>query len=136
MQIGNDGSQSVAAYVESTLSLRDLENHLVQHLDSLEPGLTLLGRQVDTEVGRIAILAQASSGEKVVIELEVGEAKEAAIGQITKYMGWYARADGTPPRAVLVAASFEQPLRYAAAAVPGLRLASYRMQLTFEDVEG
>lgn len=129
------GDETVSAVLESTLSLeRDLEDHLIGNLEALEPGLELLGRQVGVEVGRVDILARSSNGEKVVIELKVGEARESAIGQITKYMGWYARADGEPPRAILVAASFPETVRYAAAAVPGLRLTAYRVLFDFTDV--
>lgn len=49
------------------------------------------------DVGRVDILARSAAGEKVVIELKVGQAKEAAVAQIARYMGWYARADGDRP---------------------------------------
>ena len=110
-----------------------MEDHLVSNLDSLEEGLTIVGRQVTVDVGRVDILARSSEGEKVVIELKVGEAKEAAIGQIARYMGWYTRADGFRPRAILVAASFPETVKYAASAIPGLRLTSYRVMFAFSD---
>ena len=126
--------ESVSAYIESTLSLeRDLESHLVENLSTLESGLTLLGRQVSVDVGRIDLLAQEVGGRKVVIELKVGEARESAIGQIARYVGWYMRADGHRPRSILIAASFSEAVRYAAEAVPDLQLISYRVAFNFED---
>ena len=39
----DEGHQVLAEYVESTISLeRDLEDHLVNHIESLEPGLSLV----------------------------------------------------------------------------------------------
>jgi RecB family endonuclease NucS len=132
--IANAEQQAVlASYAESSLSFeKDLEDHLIGNLESLEPGLQFLGRQVNVDVGRIDILARSSAGETVVVELKVGEAREAAVGQTSKYIGWYARSEGKRPRAILVAASFTEAARYAADAVPGLRLATYKVQFSFE----
>ncbi|MCA9045094.1 MAG: DUF1016 family protein, partial [Planctomycetaceae bacterium] len=122
------------SYIESSISLeRDLERHLIQHLEQLEPGLQLLGQQVSIEGGRIDILAQSAAGEKVVIELKVGEAKDAAIGQIARYIGWYQQTEGNRPRAILVAAGFPEPIRYAAKAIAGLQLLEYKVFFAFED---
>ena len=68
---------------------------MVNNLDAIERGLALVGRQVHTEVGRIDILAQDAAGTPVVIEIKVGEAKDSAIGQIARYLGWFARTEGT-----------------------------------------
>lgn len=44
--VGGATSQSLTDYVESGLSLeRDMEDHLVNNLTSLEPGLTLVDRK-------------------------------------------------------------------------------------------
>src|SRR5712692_2832301 len=97
----SEGQQVLTEYVESTISLeRDLEDHLVNHLESLEAGLTLLSRQETTDVGRIDILARARDGQTVVIEVKVGEARDSAIGQVARYVGWYTRKEGRPPRAI------------------------------------
>ena len=128
------GQEALAGYVESSISLeRDLETHLAANLDQLEPGLSLVGRQVTIDVGRVDILAKSPAGETVIVELKVGEAREAAIGQAAKYMGWYRRTENPAARAFLVAASFSESARYAAAAIPGLKLASYRIRFEFED---
>ncbi len=129
-----EGQQILSEYVESTISLeRDLEDHLVDHLESLEPGLILVARQETIEVGRIDILARASDGQTVIIELKAGEARDSAIGQIARYIGWYSRSEPRLPRAILVAGSFPEPVRYAAAAIPALRLVTYRVSFAFSD---
>jgi RecB family endonuclease NucS len=53
-------SQELTEYVESSLSLEtDLEDQIVSHLDALEPGLTLVSRQVRSEVGILDLLAKS-----------------------------------------------------------------------------
>lgn len=132
--VGESTQQDLTEYVESSLTLeRDLEDQIVSHLDLLEPGLTLVSRQESSEVGRLDLLARDSEGRTVIVELKAGEAKDSSIGQIARYMGWYAQKEGMPPRAVLVASGFSEPVRYAAKAIPGLQLVTYRVQFTFED---
>jgi len=126
--------QELTEYVESSLSLeRDLEDQIVSHLDVLEPGLTLVSRQESSDVGRLDLLARDSEGRTVIIELKAGEAKDSSIGQIARYMGWYATKEGKPPRAMLVASGFAEPVRWAAKAIPGLKLVTYRVQFFFEE---
>ncbi|WDZ97341.1 endonuclease NucS [Herbaspirillum sp. WKF16] len=126
--------QDLTEYVESSLSLeRDLEDQIVGHLDVLEPGLTLVSRQETSDVGRLDLLARDREGRTVIIELKAGEAKDSSIGQIARYMGWYAEKEGKPPRAMLVASGFPEPVRWAAKAIPGLKLVTYRVQFAFEE---
>jgi hypothetical protein len=127
-------SQILTEYVESSLSLeRDLENHIINHLESLEPGLKLVSRQETIEVGRLDILAKDKAGRTVIIELKAGEAKDAAIGQIARYIGWFTRRDTVAPRAMLVAGGFSDSVKYAAMAIPGLKLVTYRVSFNFDD---
>lgn len=126
--------QDLTEYVESSLSLeRDLEDQIISHLDVLEAGLTLVSRQESSIVGRIDLLAKDREGHTVIIELKAGEAKDSSIGQIARYMGWYGEKEGKPPRAILVASGFAEPVRWAAKAIPGLKLVTYRVQFAFEE---
>ncbi|MDR5798968.1 MULTISPECIES: endonuclease NucS domain-containing protein [Caballeronia] len=131
---GNEiDDEEIEQLIETSISLeRDVEEHLIRNLESLEKGLRFVGRQEVTEVGRIDILAEDASGRRVVIELKVGEAKDAAIGQIARYLGYYARTDGKPPRGMLIASEFPEPVRYAAEAVRDLALITYRVQFAFD----
>lgn len=127
-------AQELTEYVESSLSLeRDLEDQIVSHLDALEPGLTLVSRQARSDVGILDLLAKDRDGQTVIIELKAGEAKDSSIGQIARYVGWYSEKEGTAPRAILVASGFPQPVRWAAKAIPGLRLVTYQVQFNFEE---
>lgn len=126
--------QDLTEYVESSLSLeRDLEDQIVSHLDILESGLTLVSRQESSDVGRLDLLARDREGRTVIIELKAGEAKDSSIGQIARYLGWYAEKEGKPPRAILVASGFAEPVRWAAKAIPGLKLVTYRVRFAFEE---
>lgn len=126
--------QDLTEYVESSLSLeRDLEDQIVSHLDILEPGLTLVSRQESSDVGRLDLLARDAEGRTVIIELKAGEAKDSSIGQIARYIGWYGEKEGAAPRAILVASGFAEPVRWAAKAIPGLKLVTYRVQFAFEE---
>jgi len=133
---GEDEFEAIEELVETSISLeRDIEDHLVRHLEGIEKGLTFVGRQIVIDVGRIDILAQDAKGQRVVIEVKVGEAKDSAVGQIARYLGWYGRADGKPARGILVAAEFPEGVRYAATAIPNLTLIAYRVQFAFERAE-
>lgn len=129
---GNEIAE-VEELVDASISFeRGLETHLASNLGAIEKGLKFLDRQVNTEVGRIDILAEDSAGTRVVIELKVGEAKDSSIGQIARYLGWYAKLDGKAPRGLLIAAEFSKGIRYAAAAIPNLTLLEYKVQFSFE----
>jgi len=132
--VGESTPQDLTEYVESSLSLeRDLEDQIVSQLDVLEAGLTLVSRQESSDIGRLDLLARDSEGRTVIIELKAGEAKDSSIGQIARYIGWYAEKEGKTPRAILVASGFGEPLRWAAKAIPGLKLVTYRVQFAFEE---
>ena len=130
-----DGSEEAEQVVEASISLeRDIEDQLVHRLDALEQGLTFVGRQVKCDVGRVDIVGRGADGATVVVELKVGEAKDSAIGQIARYMGWHQQQQGAGTvRGILVASDFPEGVQYAAQAMPHLTLRRYRIQLTFED---
>jgi RecB family endonuclease NucS len=131
-----DEAEAVAELAEFSIGLeRDLEDHLVLHLDEIESGLTLIGRQVSIEIGRVDILARDNAGKTVIIEVKVGEAKDSHIGQVARYAGWFARKDGQTPRAILIAASFSEGVRYAATAVANLQLLAYRVSFAFKSAD-
>ena len=125
----------VEELAETSISLeRDIEEHLVDHLDAIEKGLKLVGRQATADVGRIDILAEDAQGTRVVIEVKVGDAKDSAVGQIARYLGWYAKTEGKAPRGILIAGNFPEGVQYAAAAIRNLTLISYRVHFSFEHI--
>ena len=130
-----DVSEEAEQAIEASISLeRDIEDQLVHQLDALEESLTFVGRQVKCDVGRVDIVGRGADGATVVVELKVGEAKDSAIGQIARYMGWHQQHQGAGTvRGILVASDFPEGVQYAARAMPNLALRRYRIQLAFED---
>ena len=128
-----DDIETVSELVETSISFeRDVEDHLIQHLDTLEKGLVFVARQFTTDIGRIDILAEDQKGCRVVIEVKVGEAKDSAVGQVARYLGWFTKLDGKAPRGMIVAAEFPEGVRYAATAVANLTLHAYKVSFSFE----
>lgn len=85
-------------------------------------------------MGRVEILAEEATGRRVIIGFKVGPAKDSAVGQIARYLGWYARQDGRRPRGILIASEFTDIVRYATEAIPDLKLVQYRVQFAFNAV--
>ena len=66
-----------------------IEDWLVEHLERIEPGLSLIERQYETSsAGRIDILARDIDDNYVVVELKRDMASDAALGQLLRYLGW------------------------------------------------
>ena len=63
-----------------------MEDFLEKHLDTLEKGLILIGRQYPTLTGPIDLLAKDAKGNYVVVELKKGRASDRVIGQTLRYM--------------------------------------------------
>lgn len=132
-EVGTEEPERVEELIEASISFeRDVEDHLIRNLAGIEEGLVFKARQEVIEVGRVDILAEDATGRRVVIELKTGEAKDAAVGQIARYLGWYSRADGKRPRGMLIAAEFGDPVRYASLAIADLQLVTYKVQFAFK----
>jgi RecB family endonuclease NucS len=127
---GNDDTEQL---IEASLSLeRDLEASLVRDLGAIEPGLSFVDRQVTNDVGRVDVLARDRNGTTVILELKVGEATDASIGQIARYLGWYSRQGKV--RGILIAADFPEKVKYAASAIPHLALRRFQVRFQFDSV--
>lgn len=68
-----------------TDSERKLEGAIVKNPDLLEEGLTLIGRQTQTEVGPLDLLGVDGDGRLVLFELKRGTLTRDAIAQILDY---------------------------------------------------
>jgi endonuclease len=125
-------------YHEASISMeRDLEEYLSKNFGNLLPGLSLVERQSKTDVGFIDILAKEKDGNFVVIELKIGEAKDAAVGQVTRYMGWIMkhRTQGKAIKSFLIASDFSDGTKYSAAIVPGLKIVRFKARFEFESLQ-
>jgi Holliday junction resolvase-like predicted endonuclease len=94
-----------------------LEEWLQDHLEKVETGLKLIGRQHPTKVGPIDLYARAKSGDLVVLELKKGRAADKVFGQICRYMGCIkAEQPKKSPRKVrgyIIGREIDEKLHYA-----------------------
>ena len=130
-------------YIEATISLeRDLEEYIIRDLNQIEPGLVLYsnegitGRQYNTEVGRIDILALDKKGDLVVIELKAGTANHSVIGQILGYISWIRQniSQGKNVRGIIIADDFDKRVKYASSELSNITLKKYEVSFKIKDV--
>lgn len=102
-----------------------LESFLEADPSLLGVGLTCVGRQVQTDTGRIDLLLEAPDGAKVVVELKIGEADDDVVAQIQRYLVW-AEEEFVPKskvRGVVVANGFNKRM------LTSLKGSSYHIRL-------
>ncbi len=63
-----------------------MQGTLARHPDLLEPGLTVLDRELLTHAGGIDLYARDAQGRHVVIELKRGTATQDAVHQLQRYV--------------------------------------------------
>jgi len=122
---------------------RDLEEYISRNLNQLEEGLRLYsaeglsGRQYNTDVGRIDLLALDKEDNLVVIELKAGLATDRVVGQVLGYMRYVRKniAQEKDVREFIVADEFDERLKYAVAEIPKLKLKKYVVKFEFKDIE-
>lgn len=87
------------------------------------------GIEYPTAVGQIDILAIDESGNFYIFELKRARSPDAAIGQLTRYMGWVKQTIGKDKtvNGVIVAKEISQNLRYAVSVVPNVSLFEYEV---------
>lgn len=135
---GADVESEIDEAVDVGVSLeRDLHDYLVTRLAEVEPGLTMVenGREFHTDAGNIDILAKSAQGERVVVELKAGKAKDGAMGQLLGYIGCLStQARPEKIRGILVASEFDPRVIFAAQGLPHIKLFKYALNFRFEPV--
>ena len=140
--MGSYGESDAAAGIEEVESAsnlkfgleRDMQEALRQHIDQLDPDLTIVddGKERRVEAGFIDILAEDQAGTLVVIELKAPEAPDSAVTQVLSYIGSLQAETDQPVRGVLVARDFSPRVRLAARAA-GIQVVKYGYSFTFTD---
>ena len=95
---------------------KNLETLLVNRLDLLEPGLTLIKRQFSVGVGVLDLLCLDRRRNLVVVEIKRPRSDtRAVVGQISSYMGWVQRhmaGPGQLVRGIIVVGREDERLKY------------------------
>jgi len=111
----------------------NLENILVNRVGDIEPGLKLIGRQLDTkEVGRLDLLCEDINNNLVVIELKRGTAGPSIIDQTQRYMGWvmdHKAKKGQQVRGIIIVSSKDSALEYAVKANPFVQIKTFSLNI-------
>ncbi|MCH8132763.1 MAG: DUF91 domain-containing protein [Myxococcales bacterium] len=124
-----------------------LRTLLIEQPDALEPGLNLycnddgtpVGADYSTGVGDIDLLATDSEGGLVVVMISEKNQGDELVAEVLKRVGWVRKHLGEEDQRVRGIVLCEDPpenLSYAAAAVADtVSFKTYRVALTFEDLE-
>lgn len=87
-EMGDLTEEQKRRYLSMIVSEETVEDILERNMDLIEPGMTLVKRQLETEVGRIDLFARDSKGTFTIIELKKGKTDDDVFGQLSRYLGW------------------------------------------------
>jgi len=87
-EMGDLNEEQKRRYLSMIVSEETVEDILERNMDLIEPGMTLVKRQLETEVGRIDLFARDSNGTFTIIELKKGKTDDDVFGQLSRYLGW------------------------------------------------
>lgn len=97
-----------------------------------------VGKQYETDAGRIDILAVSRDKKRLlVIELKRGRTSDVVVGQLLRYMGYVKEELAEPEQTVegvVIGLEDDQKLRWAIAPVPSIKF--YRYQISFKLIGG
>ena len=100
----------------------------------------LLASSTGTDIGIIDILARdRQTGDYVVIELKRGQASDATVGQILRYMGWVREHLCIEPQGVqgiVICQEADDRLEYALSMMPNVGLKFYQIEFRLMDSPG
>ena len=87
-EIGDYTEEEKRKYLSMIVNEETVEDILERNMELIEPGMTLIKRQLQTEVGRIDLFARDSRGTFTIIELKKGKTDDDVFGQLSRYLGW------------------------------------------------
>jgi restriction system protein len=121
------GSSAPVLVRRPVVAERHIESIVVQYLQAIEPGLTLVGQQIATPAGRLDLLCKDAAGTYVVVEIKRDQGTDQVVGQILRYMGWVKENKGTEVRGIIVVQGRDPRLSYAIQATTNIQIKEFRM---------
>lgn len=88
-----------------------LEDFLERHIEELEKGLKLVGRQYPTISGPIDLLAKDNNGRFVVIELKKNRVSDKVIGQVSRYVSFLEDEGHRDIRTIIVGKNIDNNIK-------------------------
>jgi endonuclease len=95
----------------------EMQRALAREPDLIEPGLTVLDRELPTDVGGIDLFARDHLGRLVVVELKRSKGTQEAVHQLARYVTSVRRFTGEAVRGILAAPAITRPALAQLAAV-------------------
>ncbi len=87
-EMGGYTEEEKRRYLSMIVNEQTVEDILERNMGLIEPGMTLVKRQLETEVGRIDLFARDRNGVFTIIELKKGRTDDDVFGQLSRYLGW------------------------------------------------
>lgn len=112
---------------------KNIEDVLAQEVSSIEPGLRLKHRQLESPAGRLDLLCEGSNGDVVVVELKRSQGGDQVMGQILRYIGWAMQEfPGRHVRGIIIVETKDPWLTYASTAVPNVQVKQFKASVRLE----
>lgn len=108
---------------------KDLEDFIEHKSHLITKSLKLIGRQLDTKVGRIDLLFENESKELVLVELKIDKIGRQAINQIHRYMSYMKETSGKKVLGVLVCKDVMPAFRKDFAKIKDIKILKYGWKL-------
>lgn len=121
-----EGAVVVVATTYTPVPEKHLEVVVQHNLGKIEPGLTLIEKQLATPAGRLDLLCKDAQGRYVVIELKKSQGTDQVVGQILRYMGWLIEEKGLDQvRGIIVVQKKDKRLSFAMKAAPNVQVKEF-----------
>ena len=117
----------------SSISIeKDLSDYIAKNPHIIGKGLALVGREYQTDVGRIDVLLKDKNGKYVVVETKKGRESDKVVGQTSRYVGWIRKNMGDCD-GVIVVGEKDERLEYAVIPLDFIKLKRYEVEFKLFD---
>lgn len=120
----------------SFISEDQLESFLIENIDELEPGLTLVERQYKIGANIIDLLCVDKDRNYVVVEIKNRKTSDQVVGQMLRYMECVKELNNVETvRGIIVTPEYEKNLEYAISNLNDVSVKYFKVKIEFSDGE-